>query len=173
LTIAYDDVTGHTTEGPQSYEDTRNILFSIMMKRIHDKEMKPHKVMQPLQFVGSAAGSTYTSELELTLKNDSKKSVSDNELFNTNPFGTLTGPVEIHRDGVVMSFKASLKLHWVQPRGSCALIFIARGISQGKKNAEFNAKVEELSKSDSIFSKGMAEVSKACDDIINGKLQCC
>jgi hypothetical protein len=84
LTIAYDEVTGHETKCPQRYEDTRNILFSIMMKRIHDYEIKmgPHKAMQPLQFIGSAAGSTYTSELKLTLKNASKYSVSDND-FNS------------------------------------------------------------------------------------------
>jgi uncharacterized membrane protein YgcG len=129
--------------------------------------------MQPLQFIGSAAGSTYTSELKLTLKNASKYSVSDNELFNTVPFGRLGGPIEFQRNGAAMSFQTSADLHYVQGRGSCALICIARGISQGKNNAKFKAKVEELSKIDPIFSKGISTVSKACDDIINGKLQCC
>ena len=91
LTIAYDEVTGDVTEDPESYEDMRNILFSIMMKRIHDHEMEMerHKVMQPLQFIGSAAGSTYTSELELTYKKAWEESVSDNKLFNTVPFWDL------------------------------------------------------------------------------------
>ena len=173
LTIAYDEVTGHETEGPESYEDTRNILFSIMMKRIHDFEMGPQNAMQPLKIIGSAEGSTFTSELELTLQNASKKSVSDNDLYNTMHFGTLGGPIEIHRNGLVMSLNIIFNLHWVQDRGSCALICIARGISQGKCNDEYRAKVKELSARDPIFSEGISAVSKACDDIIHQKLQCC